>query len=259
MFSKLLRRRTRQGSASSATVPHGQRVYAIGDIHGRLDLLDLLLDRIARDDRARGPAESHLILLGDLVDRGPDSAAVVDRAIELERTRPHTHFLLGNHEEVFLKAIDGDLKAMAFFARIGGKETILSYGISDEAYRDTDYAQLLELWRAHVPPEHIAFLNRCGDMLVFGDYAFVHAGLRPGRPLDQQKPSDLRWIRDEFLDHQEGFEKIVVHGHTIAEEVEMLPHRIGLDTGAYLSGKLSAMGFEGTERWILQAASAADR
>ncbi|WP_324870717.1 metallophosphoesterase family protein [Sphingomonas psychrotolerans] len=233
-------------------MPAGQRIYAIGDIHGRLDLLNLMLDRIAQDDRARGAAESHLILLGDLIDRGPQSADVVQRAIELERTRARTHFLLGNHEEVFLKAIGGDLKALAFFTRIGGKETILSYGIADADYRNAGFPELLELWRANVPPAHIEFLNRCEDLLVFGDYAFVHAGVRPDRPLDSQKASDLRWIRDEFLGHSGDFEKIIVHGHTITEDVESLAHRVGLDTGAYLSGKLSAMGFEGTERWILQ-------
>lgn len=251
MFSKLFSSR-KPAAVPTASVPEGLRIYAIGDIHGRLDLLDELLTAIAADDSARAPAKTHVIFLGDLIDRGPSSAQVVERLRQFDQQNPGTHFLLGNHEEVFLKALSGDRKALSFFVRIGGRETVLSYGVSEEAYLQSDFDELFELLIAHVPPAHIAFLERFEDLITFGDYAFVHAGVRPGEPLANQRTSDLRWIRDEFLNHTGTLEKIVVHGHSIAADVEVAPHRIGLDTGAFASGKLSAMAFEGDRRWILQ-------
>jgi len=252
LFSKLRRNGPGAARAMEASLPEGQRIYAIGDIHGRLDLLDHLLALVAEDDANR-PGESQIIFLGDLIDRGPHSAQVVERALRLRQARPDTRLLLGNHEEVFLKALNGDLKALSFFVRIGGRETILSYGLDEQTYNDATFEELLELLRARVPREHIDFLESFEDLIVAGDYAFVHAGIRPNEPLSCQRPSDLRWIRDDFLRHGSPFEKIIVHGHTIAEDVEQRPNRIGLDTGAYASGKLTAMGFEGDERWILQA------
>ncbi|WP_294095450.1 metallophosphoesterase family protein [Sphingomonas sp.] len=248
-----MKRSETTASAAAGTVPPGQRIYAIGDIHGRLDLLELLIDQIEADDMARGQAETHIIFLGDLVDRGPASADVVELALQISRKTDRARFLLGNHEEVFLKAVHGDLKALAFFTRIGGRETILSYGVSEEAYLGAEYPELLAMFQERVPTAHIAFLESFEDLIVFGDYAFVHAGLHPDAPLARQKPKDLRWIRNEFLNHRGPFEKIVVHGHTISEEVEIRSHRIGLDTGAFASGKLTAMGFEGGDYWALQA------
>jgi serine/threonine protein phosphatase 1 len=250
MFEQLFRRRSTV-LAPKGRVPTGQRIYAVGDIHGRLDLLDLLLGIIEADNASRQPAQSRIIFLGDVIDRGPSSAQVVDRAIEVAAGTWHCQFLLGNHEEVFLNALDGDLKALGFFIRIGGRETILSYGISEKEYQDADYQELHTLLTERVPPSHIAFLKSFEDLIVLGDFAFVHAGVKPGQTLADQRTSDLRWIRREFLEHKQGFEKIIVHGHTIADEVELRPHRIGLDTGAYSSGKLTAMGFEAGERWVL--------
>lgn len=239
----------------TGAVPPGQRIYAIGDIHGRLDLLDTLLETIEADAAARPDADTQIIFLGDLIDRGPNSAQVVERALHLSKTDGSFRFLLGNHEEVFLKALNGDLKALAFFTRIGGRETISSYGITDDAYRACEYPELLDMLRERVPPEHVSFLEAFEDLITIGDYAFVHAGVRPGEPLARQRPSDLRWIREEFLEHRGALEKVIVHGHTIREDVEFREHRIGLDTGAYDSGKLTAMGFEGGERWILSTAA----
>lgn len=253
MFAQFFRRRA-IASKPEGRVPAAQRVYAIGDVHGRLDLLDALLAAIEADDARRGSAQTRIIFLGDLIDRGPSSAQVVDRAMELDAGPWNCQFLLGNHEEVFLQALSGDLKALAFFTRIGGRETIFSYGISEEEYRNSDYPELQALLIERVPASHIEFLQRFEDMIVVGDFAFVHAGVKPGQALTDQRTSDLRWIRREFLDHEDGFEKIIVHGHTITEEVEVRSHRIGLDTGAYSSGKLTAMGFEGGERWVLDTA-----
>jgi serine/threonine protein phosphatase 1 len=254
MFSKLFSKKP------ASTEPHGHapdglRLYAVGDIHGRVDLLDDLLAQIHADEARRGPAETHLIFLGDLVDRGPTSAQVIDRLIALEQSRPRVRFLMGNHEEVYLKAIKGDLAALKFFVKIGGRETILSYGIDEESYRDADFEELLALWQARVPAEHIAFLDRFEDLIIFGDYAFVHAGVHPARSFDDQRATDLRWIRDTFLDHRTRLEKVVVHGHTITDAVEFKPHRIGTDTGAYMSGRLSALGLELGDTWVIDTAS----
>jgi serine/threonine protein phosphatase 1 len=254
MIGQFFRRRS-AAPKLEGRVPVGQRIYAIGDVHGRVDLLDALVDAIDADDERRGPAQSRIIFLGDLIDRGPDSARVVSRAMEIATGPWNCQFLLGNHEEIFLKAMAGDLKALAFFIRIGGRETILSYGISEQEYRDSDYPELHALLTERVPASHIRFLQGFEDLIVAGDFAFVHAGVKPGQALANQHASDLRWIRREFLDHREGFEKIIVHGHTISDEVEVRPHRIGLDTGAYSSGKLTAMGFEARDRWVLDTAS----
>lgn len=250
MIGQFFRRRATV-SGPEGSMPAGQRIYAIGDVHGRLDLLDELLSTIEADDVGRGPAQSRIIFLGDLIDRGPNSAQVVDRAIELAASARDYRFLLGNHEEVFLQALSGDLKALAFFVRIGGRETILSYGVTEEEYRDSDYPELHALLIKRVPASHIAFLNGFEDLILAGDFAFVHAGVKPGQALADQSARDLRWIRREFLDHRDGFEKVIVHGHTISEDVEVRSHRIGLDTGAYASGKLTAMGFEADRRWVL--------
>lgn len=251
LLSTFARKRDVQ-SRPGGTLPAGKRVYAVGDIHGRLDLLEDLLRRMEADDAARGPADTIVIFLGDLIDRGPDSAQVVQRLLELGAQTDKVRFLLGNHEEVFLKSMAGERKALPFFLRIGGKETVLSYGIGEAEYAQSDYPELLELLRARVPQAHLDFLSGFEDMVVLGDYAFVHAGVRPGVPLEAQKPETLRWIREEFLNSTEPFEKIVVHGHSISDEVEECTCRIGIDTGAYFSGRLTAMGFEGTDRWILQ-------
>lgn len=241
---------TRRRAAPAAVFPAGSRAYAIGDIHGRLDLLDSLLDQIDRDSEG---TPYDLILLGDLVDRGPHSAGVVARALALSHERPSTRFILGNHEEVFLHAIEGDLNAVRAFCRIGGRETILSYGVARDDYERMDYVDIANLLPDLVPAEHVGFLRSFEDMIVLGDYAFVHAGVRPGVALDAQRSSDLRWIRNTFLDHPGRFERVIVHGHTIVREAELRHNRIGIDTGAYDSGRLTALGLEGERQWLVQA------
>ena len=248
MLSKFMKPRA---SVPAPAIPPGRRVYAIGDVHGCLEQLECLLARIDADDRAREPAATTLIFLGDLVDRGPDSAEVVERVRQLAAGTADVRLLVGNHEEVFLGALDGDPKALRLFCRIGGRETALSYGIPRDAYERTTYEDLAAALSAVVPAEHRAFLTGGSDMEIVGDYVFVHAGVHPSRSLDEQRASDLRWIRAPFLDHRKPLEKVVVHGHTIAEELEFLPHRIGVDTGAFTTGRLSAVGLEGEQRWVL--------
>ncbi len=228
----------------------GERIYAIGDVHGRRDCLDDLLIRIGEDERARGPAQTTLVLLGDLVDRGPESRGVIERLSQLAEVRPCV-FLMGNHEEVFIDAWEGDEAAARLFHRIGGRETLLSYGVTVADYDAADFGRLLVLLATYVPAEHIGFLRQFRDTYRSGDYLFVHAGIRPGTPLEEQRPAELRWIRDRFLDDPRDHGFIVVHGHSITAEVEERPNRIGVDTGAYASGKLTAVGLEGSERWFL--------
>jgi predicted MPP superfamily phosphohydrolase len=234
----------------ACSVPAGRRIYAVGDIHGRLDLVERLIGLIDADDARRGGAETELIFLGDLVDRGPESRGVVERLMALKASRP-VRFLRGNHEEVFLRALAGDVRALKFLIRIGGRETLLSYGISAEEYRDLDYDELMALLQEKVPPEHAAFLDSFEDWIEIGDYLFVHAGIRPGVALAEQKASDLCWIRDDFLRHRDSFGKMVVHGHSITEDIDERANRIGIDTGAFASGRLTAIGLEDDERWYL--------
>ncbi|WP_236709882.1 metallophosphoesterase family protein [Sphingobium baderi] len=238
-------------------VPDGRRLYAIGDIHGQLDLLEGLLARICADEKARGGPRGELIFLGDLINRGPQSAQVIDYLVSVQAERPETRFLLGNHEEVLLKALGGDESALRIFHHMGGTQTILSYGIAREAYEAVDYDGLAAMLQAAVPPTHRDFLASFEDIIVEGGYVFVHAGVRPGVSLVEQQPRDLRWIRHEFLSTSShpipGM--VIIHGHTIHEDIIEQPGRIGLDTGGYRTGMLSAMGFEGEERWILQQRS----
>ena len=236
-------------------LPPGRRVYAIGDVHGCLAELDQLLAMIDADDAARDPAATTLIFIGDLIDRGPASAQVVARVMALQAAGGDVRVLAGNHEEVFVAALAGDEKALRLFCRIGGRETALSYGIASTVYERTDHAELGDLLGRHVPPVHRAFFHSLRDMVVMGDYAFVHAGLRPGVPLEEQRTEDLRWIRGPFLDHPQPLDKMVVHGHTIVDQVIRRSHRVGIDTGAYCTGRLTALGLEGDQTWDLQTSA----
>ena len=247
----------RSEPARRAAVPAGERVYAVGDIHGRLDLFEELIAAIDADDAARGPARSTVILLGDLVDRGPDSAGVIDAA-RAWGDRRNLRLLTGNHEEMFLDSFES-VETLRHFLRYGGKETVLSYPIDRAGYRDLTLEQLQGRMRAAVPQAHRDYLAAGEDAIVVGGYLFVHAGIRPGVPLDEQRRSDLRWIRDRFIDHEGDHGHVVVHGHTISDDVEEMPNRIGIDTGAFMSGRLTALGLEGTARWYLTARDAIAR
>ncbi|WP_183946390.1 metallophosphoesterase family protein [Sphingomonas sp. BK580] len=251
MLSKFLRP-SRPAPAASLSVAPGERLYAIGDVHGCRDELERLLALIDADDASRSPARTSLIFLGDLVDRGPDSAGVVARLLDLARERPATRFLKGNHEEVFLLALGGDREALRLFCRVGGRETLMSYGLAREDYDALDYDELAERLPDLVPATHRAFLDGFEDLIVSGDYAFVHAGIRPEVPLEEQLAADLRWIRGSFLDYRRPHPKMVVHGHTITEDVDRRANRIGVDTGAYASGRLSALALDGSDSWIVQ-------
>ena len=232
-------------------VPAGERYYVVGDIHGRRDLFDALIAAIEEDDRAAKPATTTMILLGDLVDRGPDSAGVIERAREWQGQR-NVRILAGNHEEMFLQSFD-DLEVLRHFLKHGGRETILSFGISRKEFNALAIEELQDQLPDLVPQETREFLETFEDMVVIGDYVCVHAGINPARPLDQQKRSDLRWIRERFLRHTGPLDKVVVHGHTIFDDIEDCGNRIGIDTGAFRTGVLTALVLEEDRKRTIQS------
>lgn len=229
----------------------GARVYAVGDVHGRLDLLDQLLGKI-EDDILERPADRILLLfLGDLIDRGPDSAGVIERLRTLDRFPAKTGFLMGNHEEVFLRALDAEPGVGHDWLGFGGDACVESYGLSPTMLQALNEARLAETLRDAVPAAHIDFLRGFGDTFRFGDYLFVHAGIRPGVPVEEQDVHDLRWIRRPFLSDVKDHGFLVVHGHSISDGVEERSNRIGIDTGAYQTGVLTAIAVEDDRRWFL--------
>jgi len=239
-------------SAPAATLPAGTRAYAVGDVHGRADLFAALAEAIDADDRARGAAETTVILLGDLIDRGPDSAGVVRQARAWGERRK-VRRLVGNHEEMLLDSL-GDVKVLRQFLRHGGRETLLSYPIDPRAYAAAELEQVQALMREAIPSTDLAYLAGGESMIALGDYLFVHAGIRPQVPLEQQQVADLRWIREPFLGWTETLGAVVVHGHSIFDEPRVAHNRISIDTGAFQSGRLTALGLEGGRRWLIETA-----
>lgn len=231
----------------------GYRAYAIGDVHGRIDLLDALLARIAEDHEQRSPGVSGLLVfLGDLIDRGPDSRAVVDRVATGAIPGFRTICLAGNHEEVMIRLLDGEEGLFGRWLGFGGAECVTSYGLDPLRLQSLPESDAIAELREAVPQEHRDFLVHLGDTFRFGDYLFVHAGLRPGIPLERQSPLDLRWIREPFIGDPREHGMMVVHGHTITEKVDERSNRIGIDTGAYRYGRLTALAIDGSERWFIQ-------
>lgn len=243
----------RRSGKRPAAIPPGRRCYAIGDIHGRLDLLEKLVGMVERDDAGRGAAETHLVLLGDLIDRGPDSKGVIEFLMRGRFAWAQPTFILGNHEEAFLAVLDGELDGLDNWLRYGGLECLQSYGMTSSEILSVRPATLLDALRRLVPQEHVDFLRGFRDTFALGDYLFVHAGIRPGVALDKQDPRDLRWIRHDFLDDRSDHGVTVVHGHTVVEEAGIHPNRIEIDTGAYATGRLTAVRLEGEEREFIVA------
>lgn len=234
-----------------SAVPPGERVYAVGDIHGRSDLFLALIDAIEADDRSREPAATTIVLLGDLVDRGPDSAGVISAARDLAARR-NVRIVWGNHEEMFLQCF-GDVELLRHFLRYGGRETVLSYPLDTAEWNAATHDEAQDLMRAAVPEEDLAFIRGFEDAIVIGDYLFVHAGIAPGIPIEEQSQQDLRWIREPFLSHGGDHGYVVVHGHTITPEPVIRSNRIGIDTGAYATGRLTALGLDGVGRWLIES------
>jgi serine/threonine protein phosphatase 1 len=229
----------------------GLRAYVVGDIHGRRDLLDQLLGKIHADMERRGPRETLLVFVGDLIDRGPESAEVVERLRTYSHANVQPVFLLGNHEEVLLRILDGDASLIPSWLKFGGSQCLQSYCLTAKEVSIAEDGHALALVRRAIPQQHVEFLRGFVDSCRFGDYLFVHAGIRPGVDLDEQRQSDLRWIREPFLLDESNHGFIVVHGHTISPEVEEKPNRIGIDTGAFATDILTALGIEGDDRWFI--------
>lgn len=227
--------------------PHtaaGERLYAIGDIHGRADLLEQMLqaiwDDMAKTDDGR---TARILFLGDLIDRGPDSKTVLSLVLDLTRTQ-NAICLLGNHEQLLMNALMGQKSALKGWLKLGGWETLKSYSKEERQKKESaaDYAMRLA---REIPKSHIEFLENLPTSYRSGTYFFAHAGVRPGVKLKKQDPHDLVWIRKPFLETQADLGAIVVHGHSIVDNVTFFNNRIAVDTQAWKSGKLSCVRLAG--------------
>jgi serine/threonine protein phosphatase 1 len=260
MISKLFARQPRQVPAPPprppAAVPAGMRVYAIGDIHGRRDLLAALHERILADAAAQ-PATRHVVVyLGDYCDRGLETREVIDLLLDAPLPGFEAVHLKGNHEDFMLRFLEDTRVGPGWFAN-GGGGTLYSYGVRTLP-RGSDVERLQSLQRQfneNLPERHLRFLESLARWHVEGDYLFVHAGIRPGVPLERQMDEDILWIRELFLEDESDHGHFVVHGHTITEQPDMRPNRIGIDTGAFATGVLTCLVLEGTERRFLQTSS----
>jgi len=222
------------------------RLYVIGDIHGHAELLDEMSAAIGRDIAARPTRDALTVTVGDYIDRGPDSKGVIER-LAANPFPTRLVALKGNHEALF-EAFLRDPSVADHWRRLGGIETLYSYGVDvAPLMRGQDYGAAAEALRAALPPAHAEFLAALGTSLTVGRYFICHAGVRPGVPLTAQRDDDLLWIRDEFLDSQADFGKIVVHGHTPTEEPELRRNRINVDTGAFMTGRLTCAVLEGDD------------
>jgi serine/threonine protein phosphatase 1 len=236
------------------TLPRGQLLYAIGDIHGRSDLLAKLLAEIEADAlRCEGAGQRTLVFVGDYIDRGPDSSGVVELLLNGLPAGFDIHFLKGNHEAIMLDFLE-DPSCLGQWLANGAEATFRSYGM-DVGTLARERARP-ETWRevfiAALPARHRAFFESLELMVPIGDYLFVHAGVRPGVPLEAQKPQDLIWIRGEFLRATDDFGKVVVHGHTPTTVPDVRANRIGIDTGAVFTGRLTALRLQDGSRGFLQ-------
>ena len=252
-----------QSNPHNYQIPDGLRVYAIGDVHGHLDLLKALQDKIVEDLLRDAPGEAHIVYLGDYVDRGPDSAGVIeflmarrDRGDGIDKT-----FIRGNHEDGMFQFMTEPLNAA--WLKWGGVETLASYGIDVEdadALSAGEKEELSQELRRVIPAAHVDFMRACVSSVVIGDYVFAHAGVDPLKPLAEQTHGDFSRTRQPFLgwDKEPNYvplEKRVVHGHTICAEPTLRPHRVGVDTGAYKHGVLTAAVLERGEVRFLQVSS----
>lgn len=240
----------RQGGHSRGALPPGQRVYAIGDIHGRLDLLESLHGLIENDLASAPVARAEIVCLGDYVDRGLHSAGVLELLSGPAPAGLTRTLLKGNHEEILLRFLVEPGAALGWL-RLGGIETMASYGVKAlEMMVEMDLDDVAATFAARLPPHHKSMLESLPTSYVLGDYFFCHAGVRPGVALDRQAERDLIWIRDDFLDSRADHGKVVVHGHTPVLAPEILPNRINIDTGAFVSGCLTCLVLEGRD-WRL--------
>jgi serine/threonine protein phosphatase 1 len=238
-------------TATPPTIPRPHRVYAVGDIHGEIDLFIALLHAIEADQQGRGPARTTLILLGDLIDRGAGSAALLD-LLASGPPEPGLVVLKGNHEAALVDAYRGNLAALDLWLGYGGDATLAGFGVDPALIAASAPVDLLAVLRQAIPEALIAWMDSLPHSHAIGDYLFVHAGVRPGVPIDRQADADLLWIRRPFLASKADHGAVIVHGHSIDPTgVQFRVNRIGVDTGAYATGRLSAVGLEGEAQWVV--------
>jgi len=227
----------------SPALPPGLRIYAVGDVHGRLDLLNELLSRTTADIALRPTSKALYVFLGDYIDRGSSSRGTIDRLIE-HGEKNESVFLRGNHELIAIRCLS-DRNLFDKWMRLGGLETLVSYGIAPGLHANgRQIVQLQAAFHSAIPPSHFQFFRDLQSSYVCGDFFFAHAGVKPHVDLSIQKEQDLLWIREEFLTSKEDFGKIVVHGHTPTPEIEVEQNRINIDTGAFASGQLTCLVME---------------
>jgi serine/threonine protein phosphatase 1 len=234
-------------------LPAGLRIYAVGDIHGRLDLLNELLAQINSDIGLRPTARPVYVFLGDYIDRGPSSRETIDRLIEHGATHESV-FLKGNHELIAIKCLS-DRGLFDQWLRLGGLETLVSYGVPAETLANgKQIPELQSAFHSALPQTHFRFFRDLQNSFACGDFFFAHAGVKPNVELSRQKENDLLWIRGEFLSSKDDFGKIVVHGHTPTREIEVRPNRINIDTGAFATGRLTCLAIEGETLSVIDTA-----
>lgn len=238
----------------SARMADGRRVYAIGDVHGRADLLETLLAQIFADIQREcdGGATPAIVFLGDYVDCGLETRRCLDRLVALSDEPVQTYFLKGKHDAALLAFLDNPRGGRVWLGK-GGRETLFSYGVRAPSPRpdSAEMERTADALRAAMPSSHLAFLRGLRLHLRLGDYVFVHAGLRPGVPLDAQRERDILTIREPFLTSRERWPFVVVHGNSPVEKLYRDPRRIAVDTGAYATGRLSAVCLDGGEVSLL--------
>lgn len=228
----------------------GDAIYAIGDIHGRYDLWKIMVETIERHAAVYRPdGDYHIIVLGDMIDRGPDSARVI-RSLRNMSGKKKATVLIGNHEDAMLRVLDGEPGMLTQWMRFGGDATLESFGIAPPRDAD-DYPRVAQEMRDLIPENYVSWLRRRPISVRSGDYLFCHAGIKPGVEIAKQKSQDMLWIRDEFLESDEAHGVVVVHGHSISPDVELRHNRIGVDTGAYRTGVLTAAFLHDTTCHIL--------
>jgi serine/threonine protein phosphatase 1 len=252
MLARLLR--SRGDSTGPAATPDGTVVYAIGDIHGRPDLLAEMHGQIARHAQTVSQARKVVVYLGDFVDRGPGSREVIDLLVAGPPGGLEPVYLKGNHEDAMLRFLEDTSGGSSWFG-YGGLATLASYGIDFDAMPPGPGSGMKRAQaglRKSLPPAHREFLERLDLSHTEGGYFFAHAGVRPGVPLDEQCPEDLMWIRDAFLASRRDFGAVVVHGHSIRRQPEFRANRIGIDTGAVFTGVLTCLVLAGETRDVLQ-------
>ena len=230
----------------------GERLYAVGDVHGRADLFLELMGLIREDSALRAPLTTRIVVLGDFIDRGPSAAELVGWLMRYSRASERFIVLKGNHEQGMTDALGGDFGTLRSWLAVGGEQTLQSWGVTRETLSGSSPSEIVKAARRCVRPDVLRWMELLPTSYRSGDILFVHAGVRPGVPLARQSSADLLWIGQEFLESEQPHPFLVVHGHTISEDgPELRPNRIGIDTGAYRTGRLTALGLERDQRWIL--------